>query len=1044
MTSNFLSSLSLLLACSLNAQDSQPNVEVSICRWHQGKQAAVTMRFDDAHPSHVATAAPMLDEYGLVGTFLINPGKRGFIDNLERWKAVVRRGHELGNHTMIHRGAKTDDEAEYEIGQCSRVLWEMQPEGSRLRAFARGGGTMWLQRKPMEYFLAKYDLFNAHGRSVSCKGDYNSQSVKRAMERLGEERKQGGWVQTHFHAVDRGHGIISSRALRQLCEVFDADDLWSAGMSAVEKYRRERDGASLIAHADGNDLLVVNLACSTRPSLYDHPLTLELSFPPSIPPEKISISDAAGQRVPSNVVVTNNGPVVRFDVPPIDAVFTAAAAGLGQAYRPQRGLDLKAPGPHPYVFFTADQIPELQAKATAPVASVLYEHAKNSVRRLVDRDPQSSRTPARASRPRRHASNAATLAFMHAVSGDRRYALKAISEIEATLAASTWAEGRANADLASANITCSLALCYDWMYDALADELRDRMRKDIIQRGLEPIFNSENRFWWTWTKGNWGSVIFSQAGVAAMTLLAEEPRAAQWVRICRQKICLFAEAIGADGGWGESVSYANYCWRMATMFIDALARATGGRDNLFDHPRLRQLPDYFTHLTLPGEIDFVPFSNYINNGATPGPFLYRFAAEYDSPQAQWIAAQGKLRHSVSSVLGFIWCDPKLQAVLPETLPTLKHFRTIDWAILRSRWNDPHATLFAFKGGDNEWDHYHNDHNSFALWSHGQPLLTQLGYPHQEWGVHTEAHNTIMVNGHEQAGKPRVSGRRGNPRHRTEIGQVVDTPWYAHLTGDASMAYDPDEVEGFVREVMYVRSEEDWIAHTFGQLSIDGNVVTVTQGEAAADVTVIAPGPFEHEISKKSFKEAGVSEPFPGAIADTFVKIRPKWDTNRARFLTVISPRWARDRYLLTIAPLNGPNVVGARISHGNAVDVALFTLNGPHAEEDKVKFDGRSCFVRRVDGRVTAFAIEQGRSLEVDGEPIIVSESGGQAVVSYLPARTDMRLNLYDSGDVTIHIPKRPVRCLADGRELGFEYDSKHHTMRARLRGIRRVRVELE
>ena len=36
-----------------------------ICRWYGGKKAALSLRFDDSHPTHVTVAIPMLDEYGL-------------------------------------------------------------------------------------------------------------------------------------------------------------------------------------------------------------------------------------------------------------------------------------------------------------------------------------------------------------------------------------------------------------------------------------------------------------------------------------------------------------------------------------------------------------------------------------------------------------------------------------------------------------------------------------------------------------------------------------------------------------------------------------------------------------------------------------------------------------------------------------------------------------------------------------------------------------------------------------------------------------------
>jgi hypothetical protein len=71
-------------------------------------------------------------------------------------------------------------------------------------------------------------------------------------------------------------------------------------------------------------------------------------------------------------------------------------------------------------------------------------------------------------------------------------------------------------------------------------------------------------------------------------------------------------------------------------------------------------------------------------------------------------------------------------------------------------------------------------------------------------VKTEAHNTVMVDGKEQAGRVNVAGGRDDPDHRGVIGDLIDTPWYARMVGDASMAYEPDNLTSFVREVMYLR------------------------------------------------------------------------------------------------------------------------------------------------------------------------------------------------------------------------------------------------
>ena len=46
------------------AREPETGLAATICRWFDGRQAAVSFRFDDSYPSHILTAIPILREYG--------------------------------------------------------------------------------------------------------------------------------------------------------------------------------------------------------------------------------------------------------------------------------------------------------------------------------------------------------------------------------------------------------------------------------------------------------------------------------------------------------------------------------------------------------------------------------------------------------------------------------------------------------------------------------------------------------------------------------------------------------------------------------------------------------------------------------------------------------------------------------------------------------------------------------------------------------------------------------------------------------------------
>ena len=63
------------------------------------------MTFDDGRASQLTRVVPILDEYGLRGTFYVNP--KGTTEDewrarLAPWAAVQAAGHEIGNHSLSH------------------------------------------------------------------------------------------------------------------------------------------------------------------------------------------------------------------------------------------------------------------------------------------------------------------------------------------------------------------------------------------------------------------------------------------------------------------------------------------------------------------------------------------------------------------------------------------------------------------------------------------------------------------------------------------------------------------------------------------------------------------------------------------------------------------------------------------------------------------------------------------------------------------------------------------------------------------------------
>lgn len=1042
----------------MGKQGTPPRSAARICRWHDGKQAALSLRFDDSHSTHIQNALPLLNEYGCIGTFLVNPGNPGYQQQRTAWEgALLQGGHEMGDHTLNHSGARTDREAEMQIGEAAAAIRRADPEHSQLLVFAAGGATAWLQRKPFDFFLAKYDLFRVGG-SLSCNEEAGF-TVDTLARRLDQAIANGDWMQAHFHCVGPGHLPISVETFRKvLGEVRGhRDEVWQAGMSTIHQYEQERDHSIVWARPLGDDEVGLDLVCEVAPDLFRQPLSLELDLPARV--TRVSVTDATGKAVPSRVVRAADGRVVRFETAPQDATFVVKAKGLGTAYRRRYGSDL-AVGPHPYLFFGSADLPALRAKMTQPVAAGIWERLKARADELCQGDPSSWQASAGDSSWRARA-----LAFAYAMTGERKYADRAWVEVEALLSSDAWHRPTAEA-LRTAEAAGTLAMAYDWMHDALTDEQRRRMREAMIEYGILPIMKDvEDEEWYTvWSRCNWGGVIFGQIGIAALSLLDDDPRAADWARVCRQKIWHYTQSLGRDGGWGESATYAQYIWFRFLLLADALRRCSRGQTDCYDTPGLPHLPEWFEQLLEPDGAGYIPFSN-CGRWADSGSILLRLASQYRDGHAQWFATRMVDRTHTSDPFAFLWVDPDLAPTPPTDLPRAKVFRHIDWAFARSKWDDPNAVLFALKGGQMDWDHQHHDANSFVLYGYGRPLIVDLLYPHDIWGCQTEAHNTIMVNGREQAGVVRVAGNRGHPRRRTVISDLLESPWYVRMVGDASLAYEPADVDSFVREVMYLRQADpadpldyfvlfddvdvtapmrmDWLLHTYGQVTREAHRTTITQDQAAVDVTLVSPQGTVCEVGERSLDDIRVPSPLEGVTVLRQLRFTPAAPTARGFFVSVLAPRPASaSPKAVAVTAIEGDNLRGAEVADGGVRDLALFALEAPEIKAAGVEAVGRSCFVRQAQGKVSKAALHGGQHLTVNGVRLFETEHSGSAAFSFSEQGVEGTMRLFDAHRVSFHADRRPSKVIVDGREREFQYDPQTQLVVVKAYGPREVRAE--
>lgn len=115
--------------------------------WPGKRRAAISLSFDDSVLSHLQNAFPVLQRWGLRGTFYVLPGEGSlFEEHLDGWRALSENGHELGNHTLSHPCSRRHDftppERALEGWTLQQIEADIDAATQRLRELIPGLGSM--------------------------------------------------------------------------------------------------------------------------------------------------------------------------------------------------------------------------------------------------------------------------------------------------------------------------------------------------------------------------------------------------------------------------------------------------------------------------------------------------------------------------------------------------------------------------------------------------------------------------------------------------------------------------------------------------------------------------------------------------------------------------------------------------------------------------------------------------------------------------------------------------------------------------------------
>ena len=489
---------------------------------------------------------------------------------------------------------------------------------------------------------------------------------------------------------------------------------------------------------------------------------------------------------------------------------------------------------HPSLFFFRSDLPELKALAKGAKRPQFETLERWGRGHLEEQPPSGIGTDE--TKHERVFSTVMNYGLLYQLTGKPEYLAAGRKWLDTLLEVP--AEGGSNYHIGTH--AASLAVGYDLFYSGFSARFRGELKAKLIavleeaRRGA----THPDYAWWAGLDTHhdfWIPVAFM--GLAALSLKGEYHAADSVANLAVSELSRAMGLLGDQGYWPEGVADWVYGMAPTLMFFDALARA-GGRDFskekwLSGTARVRiqhWLPDdRYMYIG-----DSYPSGRYGMLGSVSGHVLMRLASLYRDSQAQWLALReavvdtagppgtaledpyqygfrkpvsDRIRHGLA--WQFLWYDPSLSPVPPDTLATDVFYSNWDSAIFRSGWETDDPVLFLAGGhllgrsGTNTWRdgnrrlqgglaHTHQNAGSIYLWADRHFVISPPGYG----GRDGRFHSTVMVDGHGQLFQPEHTGR---------MTAFESAKGWAMAAMELTRAYPRDvELDEFQRTLVYLK------------------------------------------------------------------------------------------------------------------------------------------------------------------------------------------------------------------------------------------------
>lgn len=402
------------------------------------------------------------------------------------------------------------------------------------------------------------------------------------------------------------------------------------------------------------------------------------------------------------------------------------------------------------------------------------------------------------------------------------------------------------------------AMLYDWIYDAMTPEERQRFGNALGQwlrwYTDEPEITLKNGYWWY--NQTWGPAHLNtpntRDGITPKLFVALALRGAgteheadagrfldSWAKRAPEECIPAFDEMG--GVWSESMGHGNYGpIAVIPWAFEAWRTATGQDLFQLGEPTtfLKAMTRWAVNLT-------VPFDNQtawiddnraaeLRGFARVAPIL---AARYRDPVAAGISHESMQKgwHRVPWNR-FLSCDPTVPPGTPQSAgyPTATLFREAGHVYMRGDWGDPNATWAFFGAGPKFAGHSRDDEGSFLIAKKGYLVLRAGGQGHNDWDYYiggSLAFNIVtLYDPDEEFRRTSPRGRwleeeggtknendggliryvysRHTRNDRGHIAAYQHDDRLTYAAADLTKGYNPDKTREMTRQFLYLRGPRE--------------------------------------------------------------------------------------------------------------------------------------------------------------------------------------------------------------------------------------------